>query len=209
MENPPPLEIHLAPDIHLSGSISWGVADEDEPALDISVFGGGQTLQGVRLRIAGRRVRVSGLKMDAAGRQAVLLDLVATETIEVKDVVVTNTPAQRQNRGAQQAVIPLALTAAGPAVRALLERVLLLDHRATGALQVGGWGGSSRFTEVILKDSRAAASAMPVISLGEVGVFSAPGTEVMGQGEAVGAMPRTLVSEAPKVTPEDPTRLAA
>ncbi len=206
-EAPPPLEIRIEADLPFPRNLSWGNLEESPP-LDITVDGGGHLLSGVQLRIEGRRVRVERLRMDGAGRGGQLLEIVGAEEILLKELILKNTPEAPSGKGARVPVGALRLTAARAGVRARVQRLLLLDHRAAGAVRMGGRGGGAGFSEVLWEEGRAAAVALPLFNLGEVTVFSAPGTLLLGSGQPLIAMPGTVILEEPELLPEDSALLA-
>lgn len=208
MESPAPLEIRFETDLVLRGSLVWGNLEESPP-LDITVDGGGHLLKGVQLRIEGRRVQLSRLRMDGDGRPGQLLEVVSSEEIGLNGLSLGNTPSFSKAPGARTPVGALRLKATVPGVRARVQDVLLVDHGAPGAVWVGGRGSRGSFSELSWERGRAGAAALPLFNLGEVSVFSAPETVILGSGEAVLAMPATAVLEDPQLIQEDSTLLEA
>jgi hypothetical protein len=146
--------------------------------------------------------------MDGAGRGGQLLEIVTSEEIVLKDLILKNTPEAPRGKGARVPVGALRLTAAQAGVRARVQRLLLLEHRAAGAVRIGGRGGGAGFAEVVWEEGRAAAVLLPLFNLGEVSIFSAPRTVILGNGDALIAMPQTVVLEEPRVAPDDGVLLA-
>ena len=205
MESPLPLEIRFETDLVLRTSLVWGNLEESPP-LDITVDGGGHLLKGVQLRMEGRRVQVSHLRMDGDRRPGQLLEVVSSEEIRLNALSLCNTPAFSKAPGARTPVGALRLKATVPGVRARVQDVLLVDHRAPGAVRVGARGRGG-FSELLWERGRAGGVVLPLFELGELSVFSARETVVLGSGLAVRAMPTTVVLEDPTVKAEDPVLL--
>ena len=207
MQKPPPLEIRIEADFSDWWSLDWGNLLVGTP-LDLQVDGGGHRLQGMKMRVEGRHVHLKSLRMDGDKREGCLLQLVASEEILLSDIVVGNTAPQARNSGGRIPTRTLQLSAAAPGVKARAERVLIVDVPASDGVYIGSRGGGAGFSEVQWEEGRAGAVAAPLFSLGEVNVFSAHGTRILGSGTAVRAMPSTALLEEPAVLPEDAALLA-
>jgi hypothetical protein len=188
-----PVVVQIVEPVGLPSVLHLGEAGEGLP-VDLTLDGGGHRLRRCRVSLAGRRVVVRDLHLEPEGLAGDALVVDATQAVELHNLSVTGAgraPPGRGPRGAGRSVL---LSASGPSVRVVAEGVSVLDAGSPGSVVLMGQGQGS-FGEVDWVEGRFGGNIDPTFVTGGVTLIRARGTQHMGAGRLLSALPSTLLLE--------------